>query len=258
VSIFLLGGLVLFLVMLLSVSGLLVVQRLVPLELRQSHNSPTGIIYGALYVTFGVVVGFSAFLVLTKYTTSQATAVNEASNVRALYYLAEQFPEAQRDQLQDLATSYARAVIEEEWPLMREGQSSPRATALNQEITRTVQSLEQSTSTSQTLFSQALQRTNELNQNRSIRLLYASKGLPLILWLVLGVLAVIIIVFTYFLGMERAWLHVLAVAALAAGLTLVMFTTLALDSPFGGDFRLTPEAFETVLSEMESASHSEP
>jgi hypothetical protein len=75
---------------------------------------------------------------------------------------------------------------------------------------------------------------------------------------VLGVLAVIIIVFTYFLGMESAWLHVLAVAALAAGLTLVMFTTIALDSPFGGDFRLTPEAFETVLSEMESASQSAP
>jgi hypothetical protein len=257
-SIFSLGGLVLFLVMLLSVSGLLFVQRLVPLELRQSHNSPTGIIYGALYVTFGVVVGFSAFLVLSKYATSQTTVVNEASNVRALYYLAEQFPEAQRDQLQDLATSYARAVIEEEWPLMREGQSSPRATTLNQEITRSVQTLEQSTSTSQTLFSQALQRANELNQNRSIRLLYASKGLPLILWLVLGVLAVIIIVFTYFLGMERAWLHALAVAALAAGLTLVMFTTIALDSPFGGDYRLTPDAFETVLSEMESASQSEP
>jgi hypothetical protein len=257
-STFLLGPLVLLLAILLSVSGLIFAQHRIPLALRQANNSPIGIIYGALYVTFGVVVGFSAFLVLTKYTTSQATVVNEASDVRALYYIAEQFPQAQRDQLQDLATSYARAVVEEEWPLMEEGQSSPRATALNQEITRSIETLQPSTSTEQTLFSQALLRANELNQNRSIRLLYASKGLPLILWFVLGILAVIIILFTYFLGMESAWLHVLAVAALAAGLTFTMFTTIALDSPFGGDLRVTPEAFETVLSEMESANQPEP
>lgn len=257
-STLLFGGLVLFLAMLLSVSGLIFVQHRIPLALRQADNGPIGIIYGALYVTFGVVVGFSAFLVLTKYTTSQTTMEIEANDVRALYYLAEQFPESQRDQLQDLTTSYARAVIEEEWPLMREGQSSTRATALNQEITRSIETLQPSTSTEQTLFSQALLRANELNQNRSIRLLYASKGLPLILWLVLGILAIIIILFTYFLGMESAWLHVLAVAALAAGLTFTMFTTIVLDSPFGGDFRLTPEAFERVLSEMESASQPEP
>jgi hypothetical protein len=252
-STFLLGALVLFLAMLLSISGLLLVQRRVPLELRQPNNSPVGIIYGALYVTFGVIIGFSAFLVLNKYTTSQTTVVNEASDVRALYFLAEQFPEAQRDQLQDLAISYARVVIEEEWPLMREGQLSLRATALNQEITKSVDSFQPSTSPEQTLYSQALQRAHELNQNRSTRSLYASKGLPPILWMVLGVLGVMIIIFTYFLGMESARLHILAVAALTAGLSFTVFTTMALDQPFGGDLRVTPNAFETVLSEMESS-----
>jgi hypothetical protein len=37
--------------------------RLVPLPLRQSHNAATGTIYAALYVMFGVTVGFSHFLV---------------------------------------------------------------------------------------------------------------------------------------------------------------------------------------------------
>jgi hypothetical protein len=60
-----------------------------------------------------------------------------------------------------------------------------------------------------------------------------------------------IILFTYFLGMESALLHILAVAALTAGLSLTMFTTIALDQPFSGDLRVTPDAFETVLNELE-------
>jgi hypothetical protein len=120
-SAFLLGGLILSLALLLAVSGLVFAQHRIPSELRQSHNVPISIIYGAISVTLGVIIGFSAYLVLNKYTTSQTTVVNEASDVRALYYLAGQFPQAQRDQIQDLATSYAKAVVDEEWPLMEQG-----------------------------------------------------------------------------------------------------------------------------------------
>jgi uncharacterized membrane protein YGL010W len=253
----LLGMLILSLAILLAVSGLIFAQRRIPLGLRQAHNVPISIIYGALYVTFGVTVGFSAYLVLNKYTTSETTVANEAGDVRALHYLAGQFPEPQREQIQDLATAYARAVVDEEWPLMGKGQASPRATALNQEITKSVSGLQPSTSPEQTLYSQALQRAHELNQDRTIRLLYASKGLPPILWIVLGVLAVIIILFTYFLGMESALLHILAVAALTAGLAFTMFTTIALDQPFGGDLRVSPDAFEIVLNELEADSQPE-
>jgi hypothetical protein len=256
-STILLGGLILSLAILLSASGLIFAQHRIPLEFRQAHNVPISIIYGALYITFGVIIGFSAYLVLNKYTTSQATVANEAGTVRSLYYLAGQFPQPQRDQIQDLATSYARAVVDEEWPLMEQGQPSPRAAALNQEITKSVDSFEPSTSPEQTLYSQALQRAHELNQNRTLRLLYASEGLPPILWFVLGVLAVMIILFTYFLGMESARLHILAVAALTAGITFTMFTTIALDRPFRGDLQVTPDAFETVLNELEGDSQPE-
>jgi hypothetical protein len=253
----LLGGLILSLAILLAVLGLIFAQHRIPLEVRQSHNVPISIIYGALYVTFGVIIGFSAYLVLNKYTTSQTTVANEAGAARALYYLAGQFPQPQRDQIQDLTISYARVVVDEEWSLMGKGQPSPRAAALNQEITESVDSFQPSTNPEQALYSQVLQRTHELNQDRTVRLLYASEGLPPILWIVLGILAVMIILFTYFLGMESSLLHILAVAALTAGLTLTMFTTIALDRPFGGDLRVTPEAFEIVLNEIEVDSHPE-
>jgi len=184
-----LGATILFVAVLLAVSGLIFVQHRVPLEFREAHNVPIGVIYGALSVTFGVIIGFSAYLVLNKYTTSQTTVANEAGGVRALYHLAGQFPEPPRDRIQDLAVSYARAVVDEEWPLMEQGQPSPRAATLEQEITQSVNSFQPSTSGEQALFSQALERTYDLNQGRTLRLLYATSGLPPILWFVLGVLS---------------------------------------------------------------------
>jgi hypothetical protein len=253
----LLGALILSLAMLLAVSGLIFAQHRVPLEFRQAHNVPISIIYGALSVTFGVIIGFSAYLVLNKYTTAQTTVANEAGSVRALYYLAGQFPEPQRDRIQDLTVSYARAVVDEEWPLLEKGQPSPRAATLDRQITDSVDGFQPSTSAEQALFSQALQRTYDLNQGRTLRLLYAASGLPPIMWFVLGFLAVTVILFTCFLGMDSTLLHIFAVAVLTAGLTFTMFTTIILDHPFGGDTRVDPDAFEIVLTEIEGTSQPE-
>lgn len=52
------GLLILSLSVLLAVGGLVLVQRLVPLPLRESHNTAIDIIYAALYVMFGVVSVF--------------------------------------------------------------------------------------------------------------------------------------------------------------------------------------------------------
>ncbi len=148
-------------------------------------------------------------------------------------------------------------MVDEEWLLMGKGLSSPRAAALNEEITKSVDSFQPSTNPEQALYSQALQRAHELNQDRTLRLLYASEGLPSILWIVLGVLAATIILFTYLLGMESALLHIVAVAVLTASLSFTMFATITQDRPFGGDLRVGPDSFEIVLDEIEGDSQLE-
>src|ERR687889_1740542 len=109
----------------LAVAGLVLAQRRIPLELRQSHNVAIGVVYGALQITFGVIVGFSAFLVLDKYTTAQNTVTSEAANIVEIHRLAQQLPETHRDHVQELAESYTRVVVQEEWPMMSGGEGGP-------------------------------------------------------------------------------------------------------------------------------------
>lgn len=96
-------------------------QRLVPLSLRETHNAATGTIFAALYVLFGVTVGFSLLLVWQQYDAAEKVTAREAATVEELYRLAGDLPEPDRGRVQGLAESYARVVMEEEWPLMRDG-----------------------------------------------------------------------------------------------------------------------------------------
>jgi hypothetical protein len=237
--------------MLLAVAGLMLTQRLVPLSLRESHNSPIGITYSGVYLLFGVMVGFSAFLVLNKYHTSQETTQTEAGYVEEIYWLAEEFPEPKRDQIQGLAVSYARVVVNEEWLLMRQGRTSPRAEALVIELRRSIQDFEPSTQTENALYAQELERVHDLDQARQVRLLNVHEGLPPILWVVLGGLGISTILFAYLVGMKNLRLHMFTVSVLAAGIALVLLTIVALDHPFGTNLRVSPEPFESVLHTIE-------
>jgi hypothetical protein len=86
---------------------------------------------------------------------------------------------------------------------------------------------------------------------RRLRLLEAGEGIPYILWGVLLVGGIIVVGFTYLFGLENTRSHTLMIAALAAVISLVLFTTYALDRPFSGIARVDRDAFELVLKTIE-------
>ncbi len=129
-------------------------------------------------------------------------AESEAASVEDLYQLAGSLPEPERGRIQDLAASYARVVVEEEWPLMAQGRTSPRAEALAAELRSSIQDFEPRTEAEQALQSEGLTQVGELDENRTLRLLKVRDGSPPILWVVLVVGGVITVVFTYLIGME--------------------------------------------------------
>ncbi|MDQ3941668.1 MAG: hypothetical protein M3254_01010 [Actinomycetota bacterium] len=90
------GILAVSLAVVVAVAGLALVQRLVPLPIRQVHNAATGTIYSALYVMFGVTLGFSLLLVWQQYDAAEKMAESEAAHVEQLYQLAGGFPEPER------------------------------------------------------------------------------------------------------------------------------------------------------------------
>ena len=232
-------------------------QRLVPNDVRRQHNDVAGFIYAVLGVVYAVVLGLTVVAVWGEWNAAAASADQEASQVAEVFFVADRMPEPEGRRIQELARSYARVVVEEEWPLMRQGKSSPKAWDLLDEIRSGVQDLQPSTPAQLILYEQALGRVHELADARRERLLDADHGLPAILWIILIIGGVVVVGFTYLFGLESTLVHLLMVSALALIISLVLFTVAELEFPFRGGVWIDPEAMEQVLSMFDTSKLSD-
>ncbi len=240
-----------------SVGGLLLVQRLVPAIRREEHNDVAGFIYAVLGVAYAVLLGLMVVAVWQDRQAAEDAATNEANELATVFWIAHAFPEPQARHFQELARSYARVVIEDEWPLMKRGKASPKAWDLLDDLRGSVEDFRPTNDTQVMLYDHELQAVHDLGDARRARLLKANEGLPAILWAVLLMGGVVTVGFTYLFGLRSTTVHTLMVAALALTIALVLFTIGALDYPFRGDVRVGPGAFQSVLERFEHSNLSD-
>ena len=247
-----LGILIILLAVTLAVAGTALVHNRVPVEVRDSHTVHLGLLNVGLTGMFSIIIGLTSYLVLAEYSDAQQALQSEAGDVEEIYSLAVPLPEPKQEQIQGLATSYARVVVNEEWPLMEKDRTSPRAAALIEELRSTIQEgYKTSSGAEQDFFGEQLDVMDELDADRESRVLAVHQRLPAILWIALVILAMATIGFSSLAGMESRRLHLWTVGILTTGITVAMITIGVLDRPFGTDFRVQPQPFELLLHEIE-------
>jgi hypothetical protein len=251
------GLLVVAVSVLIAVAGLTVVQRVVPSQLRQEHNDVAGFIYAVLGVIYAVLMALVVIAVWEDFATARDTAEREASELADVFRLAHPLPDPEGRQLQELARSYAQVVVDEEWALMAQGRTSPRAWDLLDEMTIGFENVEVRTKAEQVLYGEALDRINELADARNARIVESGEGIPTALWGVLVVGGIMVVGFTYLFGLDNSLAHMLMVAALALLISSILFSIGLLEYPFSGSVRVGPEAFELVLERFESSKLSD-
>src|SRR5215208_4379870 len=234
-----------------AVGGLVLVQGLVSTERRKQHNDVAGFIYAVLGVSYAVLLGLMLIAVWEQWNAAQDVASDEANELAGIFYFVHALPQPEGRHIQELARSYAQVVVEEEWPLMAQGRSSPEAWATLDELRGTILGLDPPTGAQQVRYDQVLEQLHSLGDARRER------GLAAILWVVLIGGGVITIAFTYLFGLDNTVVHTLMVAALAMILSLSLFTVAALDYPFKGDVRIHPAAFEQVLERFQGSKLSD-
>jgi hypothetical protein len=114
---------------LFALVGLVLVRRLLPLPRRKELvNASTRVsaIFGAIRGAFTILLAFSVVIVWQQFNSADATVQREANYLGDIYWNANQLPDSQRQQMQELARSYARVVINEEWAMMEQGEHSRR------------------------------------------------------------------------------------------------------------------------------------
>jgi hypothetical protein len=248
-----------------AVGGLVVVQHLVPATIRMGYNDVAGFIYAVLGVIYAVLLALVVIATWEEFGRARVTVEAEANALAEIFWLAHQLPEPEGRELQELSRSYAEEVVDEEWPLMEQGQAPlmehteevTHGWVLIDDIREHLQEVEPGSAAGEQLYAEGLDQVQRLADARRTRLVAAEEGLPTVLWVVLIVGGIVVVGFAYLFGMENAGAHALMVVALAGVIALVLFTIAAMDHPFSGGARVGPEAFELVLNRFETSKLSD-
>ena len=79
------GVFAIFLFVLVSVAGLVLVQRMVPVELRKQHNDVAGFIYAVLGIAYAVLLGLVVVAAWEQFQTARNTTEREASELAEVF-----------------------------------------------------------------------------------------------------------------------------------------------------------------------------
>ena len=238
----------------LSLAGLLVASRLLPVELRRRHNEFVGFNSALVGVFFAVLLAFIAVAAWESFGKAGETAETEASLAGDLFRDAHVMPEAVRGRLMDEMADYVQIVLTQEWPAMARGEEfGDEGWKPLMDFHATLIQMPAGDPGSAAMLSEALTRLNSLYDARRARLLAADDHIESMVWWVVIIGSAITIGFTFLFGMEDFRLHMAMTGGVAASLALVIVLILAFDYPFRGEVQIRPAGFEHVKHNMELA-----
>src|SRR3954452_1680252 len=112
---------------LVSLAGLALVRRMVPISKRAEHTEVAGYVYAVIGVIYAVVLALVVIAAWDDYRDARAAVTNEASAVLNMARAANGWPEGDRAAVEAALISYARQVVDVEWPAMARGDFNPTA-----------------------------------------------------------------------------------------------------------------------------------
>ncbi|MGH2600371.1 MAG: DUF4239 domain-containing protein, partial [Dehalococcoidia bacterium] len=232
-----------------AIAVLMATRRLLPQTLIKESHAVAATTMQILGTSYAVLLAFVVVVAWQSFQDAQSRSIEEAADLTTLYHLTAALPQPEQQQARDVIVEYARIVTEEEWPAMAQGHAVPEARA---QIARLWQIYTGLAATAQTnpAYADSLQNVADLENQRELRLLDARSDLPLFVWVLLIVGAVLTVGCVYFLGVTSSALEVTMTASLAGMIALILVLIYALDHPFQGDLSVSPDDYHAILQEV--------
>jgi hypothetical protein len=226
------------------------VDRAVSLETRKRHHEVGAQVFQQVGVMFAVLLAFVFSEVWSQYNTAAKAIDQECGALHGASMLANALPNATGRPVDEAIATYARVVIDKEWPTMASERSrSPEATQAFRALVDAAARLSVTEAGDSVVKGQILALLADAHAARETRTFQVTLGLPLAMWIVLLLLASLLVAFVVFAGLENPG-HILFAAAFSGGTVMVLVLVRMLDFPFEGALALEPADFVKMLGEV--------
>lgn len=221
---------------------------------HDQQNDLVSYFLGASGVIYGIALGLVAAGVWTNFQTLSGEVDAEAGITAALYQDVSSYPMPHRQRLQQQLRAYVQAVIDQDWPQLRQGNMPQASTHVLYRFKRELFTFVPTDAGLRLIHEQALEQYNELAKVRRDRLQGSTSSLPAVLWWIIILGSFINIIITWFFVSDHLGYHLGLTILLALLLGSLLFLTAAMDNPFRGDFSVNADSFQQVLSQMPLAN----
>jgi Protein of unknown function (DUF4239) len=238
---------------LLAAVGLLLVRAGAPHPRLQPHHDVAGYIYSGLAVLYAVLLAFVVVIVWGQFNATHSRVHKEANALGDLFREAQIFPVPTQRAILEAVRSYAKTVVEEEWPAMARREESPTAWQAYSGLWQMVRTVEPRTPAEVNWHAAMLQSLTIVSDCRRDRLADSRETLHPVLWGMLLSGGVINVGYTYLFGVRSLAAHLIITTALTAMMTLLFLVILILDHPFAGSIRIESEPFVELLQRVNQA-----
>lgn len=201
-------------------------------------------VYGVFY---GVTLALIATAAYSNFTEVDGVVLEESSSLASLYRTAALLPDPQGDVLQAQITQYARNVIDLDWPRQRRLEIPAETDANVSAMQRAIGAVQPTTAAETLYVQQSLDQFQLLVENRRDRIALTHLALPSVLWIVLGVGAVLNAILLGLIEVRNLRVHLLMSSMLALFVALLLYAIAGFDHAYAGPIAVTPEYFEDLL-----------
>lgn len=230
--------------------GPLVVRRFVRLEKLATNNEVAGFKFATVGVLYAVLLAFSIVVVWEKFNDAESTVEREAGASATIYHLLPGLAPVQAEDARNALTAYLTSVVTDEWPAMEQGRASARTWEKLGAIYTALLATDPSAKGDATAKTEIFNQLDLLTQARRTRLLSAEGDVPGPLWIVLFGGAILTVAFTFFFGTQNLRAQTLMTGLLTLLIFSELLIAIALDRPFTGGIKQSPDAIVHVLKDF--------
>lgn len=240
-----------------AMAGLKFIRRTVSHETLMNHHDVAAAMLSVVGALYAVVLGLVVVGSLSKFDQARTIVEHEANSLRDIYWLAGGLANTEKNLIRLSCIEYATAVTHEEWKLMTEGKISKKADLIMAKLASQIVGLHPASPAESNLQQSLLNEADEMDDARTARTLMATNSFEPIIWAVLIAGGCVLVVFTYFFGVENLRLQMLMTGLVTAILSLNMVVAAMFAYPFSGAVCVTPVAFLADFLSFEEHAQEE-
>ncbi|HEY5533406.1 MAG TPA: DUF4239 domain-containing protein [Ignavibacteria bacterium] len=248
--------LVLEILMVLAISlviafiGFLIFRKKFSHEILAENHIVGSYIFNGFSVTYGVLIAFVVYANWFGYEKAQQNVTEETTYLSNFYRDTRILPDSVKSIVTDKLIKYTEAVVEDEWPLMAKGETSPKAMNALDDLWDTYSRIPVSKITNTYFYQVSIEKLNLVSMQRRLRILDMNQTTPEVIWIVIVLCAFISVSYSYFFTTKKRKAHLFLIASLIVINVSLFYLIYVLDHPYQGYATISPEPFKLILNKF--------